>query len=219
FAAILLNPYWVSWNVVVKTYAATTLLVSVAMILLYTAVHSGHGRWYFLGGLALGLVAALRSLYGPLIPLVLGWIIYVNWRRLERKYSNSLSFLAGAICGMLPMIFSFLGDPNAFVFNNVQYHRLDAGYIWQNGTVVTGYRGLGNALFEYFVHVGVGLLVFHPYFTLELVLAIVGGVSLLKLRKSKDSLYSNEDYQYLQLTLVLLIAYTATALIPFPPYE
>jgi Dolichyl-phosphate-mannose-protein mannosyltransferase len=219
FAAILFNPYWFSWNAVVKTYAAATLLVSGAMISSYVAVQSGRLRWYFSAGLALGIVTSLRSLYGPLILFVLVWIFCVNWRRSASRFSKSLSFLGGAICGLLPMIFSFLRDPSAFFFNNVQYHRLDAGYIWQNGSVIVGYGGLRNALFEYFVHVGVGLLVFHPYFTLEVVLAIVGGVSLLRLRKSPDPLYSNEDYEYLQLTLVLLIAYTAAALIPFPPYE
>jgi 4-amino-4-deoxy-L-arabinose transferase-like glycosyltransferase len=63
FAVILLNPYWVSWNVVVKTYAVANLLMSIATICLYAALHSDNPRWYFLGGLALGACASVRSHY------------------------------------------------------------------------------------------------------------------------------------------------------------
>src|SRR5215813_1526007 len=41
FAAVLLNPYSVSWNVVVKTFAVANLLMTIATICLYVAVRSG----------------------------------------------------------------------------------------------------------------------------------------------------------------------------------
>src|SRR5256714_11854413 len=40
FVAVLLNPYWVSWNVAVKTFAVANLLMSVAATFLYAAIHS-----------------------------------------------------------------------------------------------------------------------------------------------------------------------------------
>ena len=219
FVSILLNPYWFSWNVVVKTYAAANLLISVAIIAFYAAIQSARARWYFSAGIALGLAAAVRSLYGPLIPVVVIWTLLKERRTAASRYLNGLSLFAGAFCGLLPMIISFLRDSHSFFFNNVQYHHLDAGYIWQNGTVVTGYGGFSSTLFEYFVHICIGLLVFHPYFTIQIVLAVVGGTSLLRLKKSQESPYNQQDYEYLQLVLAMLVTYLFTALIPFPPYE
>src|SRR5712691_3395498 len=40
FLTILLNPYWISWNVAVKTYAFSNLLMTVALIALCTGLKS-----------------------------------------------------------------------------------------------------------------------------------------------------------------------------------
>jgi hypothetical protein len=219
FAVVLLNPYWVSWNVVVKTFAVANLLMSVATICLYVALHSERLRWYFIAGLALGACASARSLYGPVIPVVLLWLVYHEWRTTKLPYAKTLTLGGGATCGLLPMIVSFASGPSAFIFNNIQYHRLDKGYLWVNGQVIEGYQSVGHTAIVYFVNLFVHLLELHPYFTAEVVLAVIGADSVLQLSRKQSGQYSQEDYAYFQVAFLLLLAYTATALIPFPPYD
>ena len=220
FVAVLLNPYWVSWNVVVKTFAVANLLMSVAAICLYAALHSDRARWYFAGGLALGACTSVRSLYGPLIPFVLAWVLFRERRTAKPPYRKTLALLAGAAFGLLPMIVSFVGDPHAFFFNNVRYHGLQAGYSrLMDGRILVGYRGVGNTLGLYFYSIVLRLLGFHPYFTAEALLALLGGLSLRKLMKRRDPAYTAQDYLYFKLAFVMLVVYTATALVPFPPYD
>jgi len=219
FAAVILNPYWVSWNVVFKTFAVANLLMTVATICFYTALRSGKTRWYFAGGLALGACVSVRSLYGLLIPAVVLWMLYQGWRSSRLPYAKITALLAGQICGLLPMIWSFLHNPQAFLFDNIRYHHLDAGYMWQNYKIIEGYQTVGHTLIVYFATVVVRLIGFHPYFAIELALAMVGGVSLLRLRKSRQGPYTDDDYRYFQLATLMLVVYTAVALTPFPPYD
>src|SRR2546426_143069 len=220
FVAVLLNPYWVSWNVVVKTFAVANLLMSVAAICLYAALHSDRAKWYFIGGLALGACTSVRSLYGPLIPFVLVWVLFTERQTAKPPYAKTLALLAGAAFGLLPMIVSFVGDPHAFIFNNVQYHGLQAGYTRDlDGRALVGYRGVGNTLGVYFYLIVIHLLGLHPYFTVEVLLALLGALSLRKLMKRQDPAYTAQDYLYFRLAFVMLVVHTATALIPFPPYD
>lgn len=220
FLAVALNPYWLCWNVVVKTFAFANLFITVAMICLYAALRSERSHWYFAGGAALGLCTSARALYGPLIPAVLVWLFIREWRTSKPPYSRTLVFLAGAVCGLLPMIVSFLGDPHAFLFNNVQYHGLQAGFRHARGSDVylVGYHGIGDTLAVYFYILVTNLLLLHPFFTIQAVLAVAGGLSLRKLSKKQDPAYAPQDYFYVKLALLMLVIYTATALIPFPPY-
>ncbi len=218
FAAILLNPYWVSWNVVVKTYPFANVFMTVATICLYSALHSTGTRWYFFAGLALGGCASVRSLYGPVLFVILLWLLYREHRTSNPRYPKTLTFLAGSVCGLLPMIISFARDPRAFLFNNVRYHQLDAGYMW-SGAIVEGYRSIQHTTVVYFTAVVVRLLGSHPYFTLGIALSIIGGISLRRLQKSRAGPYDEQDYRYFEAALLMLVTYTVVALVPFPPYD
>jgi hypothetical protein len=217
FATVLLNPYWISWNVVVKTFAVANLLMTVAIICLYSGLHSTRWRWFFVAGLALGGCTSVRSFYGPVLVVVFLWLSYQGAR--ESKIADPGMFLAGSVCGLLPMLVSFVRDPRAFLFNNIQYHRLDAGYMWWNGKITEGYQSVQHTTRVYFDAVVVRLLGSHPYFTISVVIAIVGGLSLWKLRKAREGPYSEADHRYYQLALLMLVTYMVVALIPFPPYE
>jgi Dolichyl-phosphate-mannose-protein mannosyltransferase len=224
FAAVLLNPYSVSWNVVVKTFAVANALMTIATICLYIALRSGRLRWFFASGLALGVCVSTRSLYGLLIPAVLLWMFYQEFRTSRRPYPKSLTFLAGALAGGLPMIFSFVRDPHAFIFNNLTYHHFDVGYmISANGRIIEGYQSAGHVFIVYFAMIGIRLLIFHPYFTIQFILAITGILSLRKLRRQPEgsgaSPYTESDYLYFQLALLMLLIYLATILPHFPPYD
>src|SRR5260370_32734637 len=111
-------------------------------------------------------------------------MLYQESRVSRRRYSKTLTFLAGTLAGGLPMIFSFVRDPHAFIFNNITYHHFDVGYmISANGTVTEGYQSAGHVLLVYFAMIGIRLLILRPYFTIQLILAITGILSLRKLRR------------------------------------
>jgi hypothetical protein len=206
FAAILLNPSWVSWNVLVKTFAVANFLISIAIIALYAALHAERRVWYVAAGLALGACASVRSLYAPLVPVVLLWLIRREWRVSKWRVSKAILFLGGAACGVLPMIVSLYFDRQAFLFNNLQYRNLLNPHVsfrhWAHSYLITAL-----------------LLAQHAYFVLTLLLAIVGAVSLWKLGRWKHTLYSTYDYEFCQLTLLMLVVYVLTSSIPFPVYD
>ncbi len=223
FAAVLLNPYSVSWNVVVKTFAVANLLMTVSTICLYIALRSGSLRWFLTAGAALGGCVSTRSLYGLLIPAVFLGMLYQEFRRSQRSYAKSLTFLAGSIAGGMPMLISFARDPQAFVFNNITYHHFDVGYMISGSGIITeGYQSVGHVAFIYFAMIGVRLLILHPYFTIQLALAIAGIFSLRKMRRRNETSfnpYTESDYCYFQLAFLMLVVYLITVLLPFPPYD
>jgi hypothetical protein len=220
FLAMLLNPTLAAWNVTVKTYAACNLLASVAMISLYAAVRTRRTRWYFAAGLALGLCASVRSLYGPLILAVSIWMMIQKGETVRIRMMRTLALLGGAGAGLLPLLRSLVSDPSGFLFNNLRYHRLDAGYIpLANGQIMEGYISVGHTLWIYFSWIFIWLITFHPYFTVNVILAMVGWRSLKKLRGSHAGIYTPEEYSYFRLAFVMAATYTATALTVFPPFD
>jgi hypothetical protein len=220
FLAIVLNPTLAAWNVAVKTYAAGNLLASVAMISLYAALRMRRVRWYFIAGLALGLCASVRSLYGPLIAAVSLWMLMQNGDAMRDRILRVLAFLGGAGAGLFPLLRSLVSDPPGFLFNNLRYHRLDAGYIpLANGQIMEGYISVGHTLWIYFSWIFIWLITFHPYFTVNVILAMVGWRSLKKLRGSHAGIYTPEEYSYFRLAFVMAATYTATALTVFPPFD
>lgn len=205
FAVILLNPYWISWNVLTKTFAVANLLMTVVMISLYAATHSGRARWYFVAGAALGACASARALYAPLVPVLLLWLFYQDYRSAQTGFRKTLAYLTGAACGLVPMLYSFATDPGAFVFYNFKYRPLGSPYV----------------TFRHFVHIdGLTLMALglKLYFVVQILLAITGGVSLLNLRKKRERPYSQQDYLYFEVAFVMLLVYVATAFIPFPSW-
>jgi hypothetical protein len=219
FATVLLNPYWVAWNSVVKTFALANLLMSIAMVCLYVAVQADRRKWYLLGGLALGACASTRALYGPVVPLVLAWLAYQEWRASRSKYSKTVAGAVGAACGLLPMMLTFASAPRAFIFGNIHYYRSIAGYHLEKGRAVVGHPGFGATILSYFSDIVVRLVILHPYFAALLALALVGGLSFRRLGRTRGEPYTRQDDLYAQLVLVMLIAYVATALIPFPIFD
>jgi len=216
---ILLDPYWISWNVVVKTFSFSNLMISLVLVFLYSALHTGSSRWYFAAGLALGICASARSFYGPLIPAAYIWLLLRNRSRTNGAYLAAGMFATGAVIGLSPMILSFARDPQAFLFNNIRYHSLQAGYLPENGKIVVGYQSPETTFLTYIGFMFVLLLGLHPYFTIQAGLAVAGIVSVRKSRKRLDCLYSDHDYRYFELVLLLLMVFTATSMIAFPPYD
>ena len=217
FGTVLLNPSWISWNVVLKTYAVGNLLLSIAMISLYIAMHSRKAAWYGVTGVVLGLSTSARSLYGPLIVLLLVWVFYREHNG-TRTYLSAGSFLVGAACGLLPVIFTFALSPHAFVFNNIHYHALQGGYLSQPGATPS-VHGFADVILVYFAVLAVLLFGHHLYFTLQVLIGTIGILSVLRLRKKQSPPYDGDDYRYFEIAFLMLLVYTATVLIPFPPFD
>jgi 4-amino-4-deoxy-L-arabinose transferase-like glycosyltransferase len=207
FLFILVNPYWIVWHTVVKTFAVSNLLMSAAMICLYFGFQSGRARWYLLAGVTVGACASARGLYVPLVPFVLIWLVHLDWKEPQRRFRRALAYLAGAFCGTLPMIVSFAADPSAFIFNNVAFRRL------------LDLDVSGSSAQSIHIHLsGIYHLMLRPFFAVEALLAFVGILSFLRLRKSKDGTLTPQDYQYLLLAFLMMLVYTATSLIPVPTW-
>lgn len=208
FLIVCLNPYWIAWHTVVKTFAVADLLMSGAMVCFYVGFQSGRAKWFFAAGALLGVCVSARALYGPLIPFVLLWMAYLDWK--ERKppsFARSLAYLGGALCGVMPMVFSFASDPRAFVFNNIQYRQLLD--LWVSTTLAQSlrlYRG------------GIHGLALRGFFLVELLLAAMGAVTIWKHRKTADSPYTRQEYLYFQLAFLMMLVYCATSLTPLPMF-
>jgi Dolichyl-phosphate-mannose-protein mannosyltransferase len=206
FAVILFHPYWVWWNVAFKTFAVSNLLISVAMVCLYAALHSQRAKWFLIAGLAMGACASVRSLYAPLVPFVFLWLLLMELREARGRFRGAVGFLGGATLGVLPMMVSFVTDPQAFIFNNVRYRSL-----------LSPHESLRHTIHVYLNNIL--SLLNHTYFVATILLAIVGGLSLLKLRNQPEGPYNREDYRYFQLAFLMLLVYTVTSLIPFPVFD
>lgn len=203
-ACLLLNPYWISWNVVVKTYALSNFFISVALISLSVALSRARPWWFFVAGLTLGLTTSVRSLYGPLVPLVLAWMLLRLWKSGKGRYSQIAVLAAGALIGLVPIAYSFLRDPQLFLFNNVGYHVL-----WREAPGAVA-RLWEVALFA------IWLFLFHPYWLL-LVLLFVAGALSLRCQSQKEGEY--RDAAYFQLVSLMLAVFATTSLTVYPMFE
>jgi hypothetical protein len=117
------------------------------------------------------------------------------------------------------MIVSFAHDPHAFLFNNIQYHGLQAGYLPEGGRIVVGYQNFRYTALAYIGFIVVLLIGLHPYFTVEVILSVAGAVSLWRLHRRQRALYSQEDHHLFEIALLMPLVYSAVALVPFPPYD
>jgi hypothetical protein len=217
FLALVLSPTWMSWSVVVKTFSAANLLMTIAIISLYAALRVDNHKWYFVSGLALGLCASVRAFYGPLIPAILLWYFCSGWRG-SKFNSRPLAFLAGSLFGTAPILWYFVRDPRAFVFNNIRYHNLDTGWITFHGRHYEGYVSFGHVAYWCFA-VLLSIVFLHPYFSIECIVAAVGGASLLRMRKTASGPYSDRDYAFFRVIFLLLVIYVVVAWLPFPSFD
>lgn len=205
--ALLLNPYFISWNVLVKWHALTNLLISVTLVLLYFAFQSGSRLLYSLAGAASGLVWSVRLLYAPLLPVVVLFLLVrgvwlgKGWKALQCPAAYAI----GALFTSLPTAVFFARDPDAFLFNNIGYHTVRAAVklsAWEHCKTAIRY--------------GVLVLGEHPFLALEAALAI-GGTLLVLYRRARFAAEPVASWYILDglLCVVLLSA----SLYPIPLYR
>lgn len=135
-----------AWFPVVKTHCLAALFLFCAYALLGEASLSKWTTWA--SGIFLGLGVDTRSYLLLVVPVFLWWIIRNNDR--TNRPRASITFLIGVAVGLLPALWLFLRSPDAFIFNNLQYHALrfgDAGLIgwWQEKIFIAVQLFLGSA--------------------------------------------------------------------------
>jgi 4-amino-4-deoxy-L-arabinose transferase-like glycosyltransferase len=125
-ALLVAAPGVVSWSVTVKTYAATGLLVSIALLALRRGVEPGaRAGWLPAAGAVLGLAGSVRLFFVPLAPvLALGLVAWPGDGGRRRAAAGAIGLLAGFALGSLPLLVALLRDPAVFVFDNLGYHAL-----------------------------------------------------------------------------------------------
>jgi len=124
-------PGVVSWSVTVKTYAATGLLATLALLALRRGVApDGRALWLAAAGAALGLAGSTRLFFAPLGPvLAAGLVIWPGPAGRRRALGGAGLLLAGFAAGSAPLLIAWLRDPAAFVFDNLGYHELRFSYL------------------------------------------------------------------------------------------
>lgn len=86
--------------------------------------------WSGIAGLLIGLAAGMRLTYAPLVlPLLLGPLL---WRAPARRLlALTAAFGAGLVIGLLPLFVLFAQAPDAFLFGNLTYARLNTEWYRQ----------------------------------------------------------------------------------------
>lgn len=135
-----------AWFPVVKTHCLAGLFLFCAYALLG---HASPAEWTtWASGMFLGLSVDTRSYVLLVVPVFLWWIIRNNSR--ANRARAVIGFAIGGVVGLLPAMVLFLRSPDAFIFNNLQYHALrfgDAGLIgwWQQKIFIAVQLFLGAA--------------------------------------------------------------------------
>lgn len=206
-ALVAMNPYFLSWNVTIKTYALTNLAVFATFWSLDRGLHSRRAGWFLLAGIAAGLGVGVRLLYLPwagMTALVLGWL---QWREGGKGFraGNMTAYLAGMVVALAPTAILIALDPERAYFNNLEYHQLRYSFLTQSGAgsaerISAALLALGKALF------------LNPFMVLQLVLV---GFGVDWIRRNPDSPLR----PLLILSGVGALAHTVACLFPDPVYE
>lgn len=175
------NPYLLSWNPTVKTYALTNLGVMATLWTVDRGFQTRRLAWFLAAGLAAGLTVSTRLLYLPWAGWLLVALLWIRWRQPRVGLSvASISALAvGLGTSLLPAFVLFLRDPARFRFNNLDYHTLRFSPLDRAGAADLP-RALA-ALLEW-----ARAVFLNPYMLLIVVLAVLGWVAVRRTEKILD---------------------------------
>jgi 4-amino-4-deoxy-L-arabinose transferase-like glycosyltransferase len=204
---VALNPYFLSWNVTVKTYALTNLAVFATLWALDVGLKSRLWSWFLMAGVFAGLGVGVRLLYLPwagVLVLAVGWLGLRGMKR-SLRLGNMAAYLGGLLAGLAPSAVLLVLDADRFLFNNFRYHQLRTSSLETPATAdssqaLLAMQAVGKALF------------LNPFMVFQLVLV---GFGLDWSRRNPDSPLR---------PLVILsgagaVAHTVACLFPDPVYE
>ncbi|MDX2474442.1 MAG: glycosyltransferase family 39 protein [Candidatus Krumholzibacteria bacterium] len=204
---VAMNPYLLSWNVTVKTYALSNLGVFAALWAVDRGFQSRRAVWFLVAGLAAGFVVEARLLYLPWAGSLLVALAWIRWRHPGAGVSHSSVAATGVgfLLGLVPAFRLYIADPARFRFNNLDYHNLRFSPLDRAGgdevpQLAAAFLELGRSLF------------LNPYMVVLILLAVVGWVTV---RRSLDS--RDRDLQPVVLVAgVGAVVHTVACLFPDP---
>ncbi len=123
---VAFNPYLLSWNVTVKTYALSNLGVFATLWAVDRGFHTRRLVWFLAAGLAAGLTVETRLLYLPWAGSLFAALVWIRWRhpRVGLSHASVAGAGVGLLLGLVPAFRLFLAMPARFRFNNLDYHTL-----------------------------------------------------------------------------------------------
>ncbi len=178
---VALNPYLLSWNVTVKTYALTNLGVFATLWAADRGFHSRRLVWFLVAGLTSGLTVETRLLYLPWAGSLFAALAWIRWRhpRVGLSYASLAAVGAGFVLGIAPALRLYLANPARFRFNNLDYHNLRFSPLDQ-----TGGQDVPQAVAALYELSKTLLL--NPFMLLLVILAAVGWLALVRSRENVD---------------------------------
>ena len=204
---VAVNPYFLSWNVTVKTYALTNLAVFATLWALDRGLQSRRWSWFLLAGVTAGLGVGVRLLYLPwagMLALTLAWFGLRGTGKKLRP-DKMVAYLGGMLVGLAPSALFFALDPDRFFFNNLRYHQLRFSSLEQPASaggfqVLVALQVLAETLF------------LNPFMFFQLVLV---GLGIDWTRRNPD----NPLRPLMILSGMGAVAHTVACLFPDPVYE
>jgi hypothetical protein len=209
---LAMNPYFLVWNVTVKTFAASNLAVLVVIWAWEKGRQEEKGRSFVILGMALGALLGFRLLYGPWIAFVMVLILWQVFgpRRLGGRILSLGHFAyaaGGLIVGLLPTLQLMVRDFDAFYFNNVRYHVL------RHAPVHSEVDPIGfTERFSSTSLVFAKAMFANPFMLFIVILAIVGTWNLAR---KKDP----QQTAFLVFAGGGFLVHTLASLVPFPSHE
>lgn len=208
---LVLDPHLLSWNVTVKTFAFTNLCISWALFFLFRGWITRHWLWFAGAGLCAGLAVSTRTMYGPMVGSWAFFLFILAGVKKDRQWALLAgAFLSGLLIGSLPLIISWIRDPEAFVFNNYTCHQVRFSLLRS--------QGLGSSLWPRMAAAGDALaqvFLAKPYRLLILLLAGLGWWRVLRTGPPGTI----QGRSFYGLSLMGAFVFSITALLPDPIQE
>jgi hypothetical protein len=195
FAVTALNPYLASWNVVVKTYSAANCLIVASLVAMYFALSCRNNLGSFLAGILVSLATGVRLLYAPIAVVMLAWLVL---RVVSSKRGGLIACSIGFALGSIPAVALFVKDPDAYVFNNLLYHRLQGDW----PTLVERVLHSFGSCFRTAIR--------RPYLLMVIGLAVLGF-------RSARAPYARTDF--IQFAALVALAFVAGSLYVYPHHD
>ncbi len=205
FLVLMLNPFLMTWGIVVKTFALSNFLATVAMISLWRFVVQRNTAWLFSAGMACGLLVSTRLLYMAVPVVIACWLLLrvPTINNTIHRWRILLVFVSGLFLACIPALLLFLRDPEVFMFNNVGYHLLRS----DTPATIPQFKSALLFLRDTFLA--------HPYMVFQLAIVGIGAYSLFRRRLKRDGQYS----PLAEVSLAVIAALVITSLTPYPLYE
>ncbi len=160
----------IAGNALNHSFAALFSLLALAFFVRKGAASSAATRAAFGTGAFASLAAWTRFNYAILLPVLAGLYVVEAWRsRAPRRFRSAIAYAAGAVTGSIPVLGLFVAAPQAFLYGNYVYIRLNT--IYYSGLLTRLNMQLGQKLLDFLGYVGASPLDLVLYLAMFFMLA------------------------------------------------